>query len=1060
VRFGLLGNLDVVDDDGRPVEIAGTQPRTLVAVLLVASGRVVPVDSILDAIWGEQLPVSAPGTLQSYVSRLRRALEPGRGRREDAKLLVWDPPGYRLDVDPVDVDFRRFESLADEGRLLLDKGDLEDARRVLVEADALWRGPALVEFADREFAQGTAARLEERRLAAIEDRIEADLRLGRHAAASGELVELVALHPLREDLQAKLALALYRSGRQADALRTLHEAGRTLREELGVEPSRPLRDLESQILAHDPALDHAGRDRRPQPQPSAPAPAVDLGEGEAADDGSGLVGRRRELTALLSALDDAGRGTRTVVVEGEPGIGKTRLVEELAARAADRGARVAWGRAHEGEAAPAFWPWLDVLRPLVEAVNAGGGVVPAELDRLLAPTGEAATGEAGAARFRLFESVMATLGVAAGDRPLVIVLDDIQWADPASLELVAHLATRLREERVLLVATVRELEIGRNDAVVDALAALARRPGSQRLHLHGLDAHDTGDLLARIAGRSVSAELATAIHVRADGNPFYATELARLLAVDELDGVATLAGVDIPAGVRDVVRRRLARLPASAGELLQVAAVIGRDIELDVLARAADRPVDAEPALLHRLLVAPDAPAIGWRFAHALVREVLVDDLSSLRQARLHLRVADAIVELSGDTDDVAEIVAEHLWAATPIGVGRRAAVALERAAGVALRRLAYEAAERLLERAVQLRRGVGSAPEDLEAELLSITRWSAVRRARHGYSVASAAMPLARARHLAEQVGRPDVFVNLLWAEWAAASTASDVRRSDPLVDELRELARGSDDPALQAIVHCAWGIQCWERGRMTEAADNLDRALAVAPPMGPGGEGGFELGAEHRLVAAAFDLFVHELVGDVDDVGARFDHLADQMPDPFALAVVQTFSAEAAVSVGDWGRAERVAQRGLAANPDIAFTFWGSGTQMFLGIALCHRGELEEARRLYVAGRSGYLAASVRTGLSLADANWALGLLGAGLVDEAAEIVAGARAELVNFGQHWTEPIVLLAEAEIAHHQGRVEDAGRLLAASIDVAGSQGSHGLARRAADRAARLGVTPS
>jgi len=213
MRFGLLGSLVVLADDGRPLDLGGNQSRTVLAVLLAAAGRVVTAESLVDTLWGDDPPASAPGTLQSYVSRLRRELEPGRARGEDARLLLWEPPGYRLAVDAADVDFRRFEALADEGRSLLGAGRFEEARAVLQEADALWRGPALVEYRDKEFALGLVARLEDRRSAALEDRITAELALGRHGAVIGELAELVNAHPLQEGFRGQLALALYRAGR-------------------------------------------------------------------------------------------------------------------------------------------------------------------------------------------------------------------------------------------------------------------------------------------------------------------------------------------------------------------------------------------------------------------------------------------------------------------------------------------------------------------------------------------------------------------------------------------------------------------------------------------------------------------------------------------------------------------------------------------------------------------------------------------------------------------------------------------------------------------------------
>jgi DNA-binding SARP family transcriptional activator len=254
VEFRLLGNLEVLID-GAAVDVGGTQPRTVLAMLLVAGGRVVPAESIIEALWGQEPPDSAAGTLQSYVSRLRRALVPGGPRAEAARVLAWDPPGYKLAVGAQALDTRRFEALADQGRGLLLAGDPESARTLLDQALALWRGPALLEFSHLDFAWGFAAKLEERRLAATEDRVEADLRLGRHAQVVGELGELVAAHPLREQLRHHLALALYRSGRQAEALRILDDARRTLRGQLGIDPGRPLVDLEAAILDHDPSLD-------------------------------------------------------------------------------------------------------------------------------------------------------------------------------------------------------------------------------------------------------------------------------------------------------------------------------------------------------------------------------------------------------------------------------------------------------------------------------------------------------------------------------------------------------------------------------------------------------------------------------------------------------------------------------------------------------------------------------------------------------------------------------------------------------------------------------------
>jgi DNA-binding SARP family transcriptional activator len=294
VQFGVLGPLQVLDDEGVPVDIGGPQPRKALAVLVAAAGHLVPVDALVEVIWAQAPPRSAGGTVQSYVSRIRRRLG-------DGTPLVYHLGAYRLDVAPDDVDFRRFEAHTAGGLELLEAGHADAAHRVLGEALALWRGPAFVDVTDVEAVAGLATRLEEVRMAALEGRIAADLALGRHAAVTGELAELVASNPFRETLHAHLALAQYRSGRQADALRTLDRVRRTLVDELGVGLGPALRELEAAVLRQDPELELGrGSDGGPPAVPPPP-PAVAPSAGR-------FVGRARELATLTDLLDRATRG--------------------------------------------------------------------------------------------------------------------------------------------------------------------------------------------------------------------------------------------------------------------------------------------------------------------------------------------------------------------------------------------------------------------------------------------------------------------------------------------------------------------------------------------------------------------------------------------------------------------------------------------------------------------------------------------------------------------------------------------------------------------------------
>src|SRR5712691_7174767 len=308
-QFSLLGPLSL-SRDGEPTAIGGQKPRALLAALLLEPNRVVSRDRLIDALWGELPPDTARNTIQVYVSQLRKLLPDG--------ALETAPPGYRLVVDPETVDVFQFVRLGDEGRSRLAAGDAAGAAETLRAALGLWRGAPLADLAEEPFAQAEIARLEELRLATLEDRIDADLALGRHGQLVPELERLVVEHPLRERLRAQLMLALYRSGRQADALAVYQRARRTLVDELGIEPTESLRQLERAILAHDPALNvpQAGP-MSPRRAPTPPTP---------------LLGRERELAGLADVVrrDD----TRLVTLTGTGGIGKTRLALELVRRLA------------------------------------------------------------------------------------------------------------------------------------------------------------------------------------------------------------------------------------------------------------------------------------------------------------------------------------------------------------------------------------------------------------------------------------------------------------------------------------------------------------------------------------------------------------------------------------------------------------------------------------------------------------------------------------------------------------------------------------------------------
>jgi WD40 repeat protein/DNA-binding SARP family transcriptional activator len=318
--FRILGPLEVRSDPG-VVALGGVKPRAVLAMLLLNANEPVSSERLATALWGDDAPPGAVKTVQVHVSRLRKALD-------EPDLVATSPAGYRLRVGPNELDADRFAQLVDDGRKALAAGQPERAGTILREALALWRGPPLADVAYEPFAQPEIARLEEQRLDALEARVEANLAAGRHAAVVGELQRLVALHPTRERLAAHLMLALYRCGRQAEALEAYRDTRDALVDQVGIEPGPELRALHEAILRQDPSLD-------------APAPADELPAALDISTAPPLAGREADLGALLGCWERAERGEcMLAAVCGPNGIGKTRLAQEVAAEVHRRGATV------------------------------------------------------------------------------------------------------------------------------------------------------------------------------------------------------------------------------------------------------------------------------------------------------------------------------------------------------------------------------------------------------------------------------------------------------------------------------------------------------------------------------------------------------------------------------------------------------------------------------------------------------------------------------------------------------------------------------------------------
>jgi tetratricopeptide (TPR) repeat protein len=439
-----------------------------------------------------------------------------------------------------------------------------------------------------------------------------------------------------------------------------------------------------------------------------------------------FVGREAELERLRTAADEAfaGRGS-VVMLVGEPGIGKTRTAQELHTYARMRGAEVLWGRAHESSGAPPYWPWVQIAR-------AHRDLVPDEVRRrqyepyavelqrifpglreLFPNLPEPPPIESDEGQFRLFDAFSAVLRSVASETPLALVLDDLHWADRATLQLLTHLARDLAQARILVVGTYRDTDLDRQHPLSGTLAELNREQLFERISLRGLDRPEMTSYVAAVAGIEPPPVLMDRIEEETEGNPFFLGEVVNLMAEGEAFGFEhrqSFSDIAIPEGVKEALGRRLDRLSSEANELLGLASVAGREFEHRLLAALTEHGEEQLLQLLEEALAArvvEETERIGeYRFTHALMQETLVGELSSARRVLLHGQIADALVEIYGtENRDHLREIAEHYAESAVLNPehARAAASTLRLAAGAAGAALAWDEAARLYERCLEL---------------------------------------------------------------------------------------------------------------------------------------------------------------------------------------------------------------------------------------------------------------------------------------------------------------------------------------------------------------------
>jgi DNA-binding winged helix-turn-helix (wHTH) protein len=439
-----------------------------------------------------------------------------------------------------------------------------------------------------------------------------------------------------------------------------------------------------------------------------------------------FVGREAAMAELRQGLAEAiaGRG-RLLLLVGEPGIGKTRTAEEIAAEAARRGVGVVTGRCYEGEGAPAFWLWVQVLRACVHERDTArlraelgpgaadvAGLVP-ELRQRYPDLPDSPVIPAEQARFRLFDGIATFLHNASTAQPLLVVLDDLHWADPSSLQVLQFLARALRRSHMLVVGAYRDVELRRDHPLAQVLGELAREPLCRRVLLRGLDEADVRRFIEHAAGTSVSAALVAAVYQMTEGNPFFIGEIARWLATQgrlhAQAGDAPAWNAALPQGVREAVGRRLSALSEDCNQVLAVAAAVGREFSVALLAHLTGHDRERLLELLDEATgarIVHEAPSgLGaYGFSHTLIRQTLYDELSAPRRVQLHLRIGEVLEErYRADLEPHLAALAHHFFQGASGGHVDKAIDYATRAAQRAVRLLAHEEAAIHYARALQL---------------------------------------------------------------------------------------------------------------------------------------------------------------------------------------------------------------------------------------------------------------------------------------------------------------------------------------------------------------------
>lgn len=1038
---------------GPPLILRRKKAEALLAYLGLRPGQPHPRDKVAALLWGDKEDKQARHSLRQAISAIRRSLS-----QASPRCLVLEGDTIALAPSAVETDAVLFERLVSDGS----PSALEQAT-VLYRGDFL-EGLDVKEEMFEDWLMTQRERLHELALDASAKLIAHQLENNLDEAAIQTALRLLGLDPLQESTHQILMRLYAKSGRRGAALMQYQRCVEILQRELGAEPEPETKQLYQDILQRSSRTAPVELTRVRQGDRGRRKPTTIPLELHAPE--IPLIGRKPELDRLHEAMGDARKGRgRTIAILGEAGIGKSRLVQELAADTIRAGSLALLGRSYEIEQALPFGPWNNVLRSgrIVENPEVVQSLDPiwrVELARLFpefgAPGLELSTAPESAVR--LFEAVAHLLDCLVSRQPLLLILEDLHWADEMSLRLFSFLSHRIQDRSVLLVGTAREEEVSQTPLLAQLFQELEQNPQAVSLTVLPLSRADTGTLVRRLARASIDesllARLEQAVWASSEGNPFIVVETMRCLR--EGEGLDVQRSVPLPEQVRAVVAQRLERLSDRAKQLLALAAIIGREFDYELLERAAALSEREAAEGVEELVRRRVLHGVGERFdfTHDRIREVAYAQIVAPRRKLLHGLVAKAL----------AEVYAENLephYAALGVhyregGVWEKATLYLHKAGASAVTRSAHREAVEYFNGALETLKHLPENRQAIEQAIaIRLDLAPALRNIRSNLAP-DMEQTYIEARELCQRLGETPQLFPVLWGLSRVRQWRGELHNARELGEQLLSLAHRIQDPALILEAHhTLWAI-LFGLGELILAKEHCERGRELYDPRQHRQHIFFYGGHDTGVCCGSMAALVLWLLGYPDQALQRSQEavaLARELSHPYSLAYAIFRSARVHQCRGEWDAVQKRTEGGMILATKQGFPRWMVAATLLHGWLSIEQGDVERGIGQIRQG----LAVQMSTGDELPFVSFLAEVYGkTGQAENGLTMVAEALTSVRKTTSCYYEAELLRIKGELLlRHAAPDQEAEGCFQKALEVARGQSAKSLELRAAVSLSRL-----